>query len=116
MNKTNKKRWVKALRSGEYTQAENQLCLVDSDRSESFCCLGVAYDVLYDGDWELDGNSYGIRFDSDGESSIEWRTLPQVILDKIGLTHEDEAKLAEMNDEGMTFEQIADYIEKRKTI
>ena len=38
MNKTNKKKWVKALRSGEYTQAENQLCLVDSDRSESFCC------------------------------------------------------------------------------
>ena len=40
MNKEIKRKWIEALRSGEYKQAQHQLR--DGDR---FCCLGVLCDI-----------------------------------------------------------------------
>lgn len=46
MNQDIKKRWVTALRSGEYDQVEGYLALKD----EGFCCLGVLCEIaLADG-------------------------------------------------------------------
>lgn len=62
MKKRIKKKWLKALRSGEYIQGEGQLCVPpempdpsnehgnkvpDPDGDYSFCCLGVLTNLYY---------------------------------------------------------------------
>lgn len=39
-----KQQWIAALKSGEYKQARRSLC-VDNDGDRSFCCLGVLTDL-----------------------------------------------------------------------
>lgn len=41
MNRTIKKRWIKALTSGKYTQGRGTLY-----RDDTFCCLGVLCDLF----------------------------------------------------------------------
>ena len=101
-----KKIWIKALRSGEYKQTKKKLC--DKD---GYCCLGVAYDVLSDGDWirRGDGGVWAIR----DEDSWEFREgfPPLNVLDKWGLEPDQASDLASRNDNGWTFGQIVDWIE-----
>lgn len=55
MNKTHVKRikkWIAALRSGEYTQSRQRLCTIPHDLDEepesiTYCCLGVAGRVCH---------------------------------------------------------------------
>ena len=46
-----KKRWIDALKSGDYVQGKEALC----DRGDSFCCLGVLCDLYIqdtkNGEW-----------------------------------------------------------------
>lgn len=55
-----KTRWIEALRSGNYTQSQEQLRLVeydeDADRfcSKGHCCLGVLADILDPDGWGID--------------------------------------------------------------
>lgn len=110
MKKTNKKLWIRALRSGEYRQGQGRLC--DNNR---FCCLGVAYDVLVDGEWERKNdyaNRWGIREIAGSDSNLSTGMLPVYILDKIELDMYDVNSLVEMNDNGDSFEEIADWIEE----
>ena len=44
--KANVKKWVAALRSGDYKQCQQQLAEVDDRGKHSYCCLGVACEVL----------------------------------------------------------------------
>lgn len=58
MKKAIKKRWLEALRSGEYKQGRNYLKATDKNGVDRFCCLGVLCD-LYVKDhvtkhWEVD--------------------------------------------------------------
>ena len=102
-----KKIWVKALRSGEYKQTKKRLC----DRN-GYCCLGVAYDVLCDGDWSsrnVDGKAWGIQ---DESGYISYGMPEAKVLNEWGLSITDAKTLAKLNDEGWTFEQIADEIER----
>lgn len=110
-----KKKWIAALRSGEYKQLKNNLYKenwVTSDRQESgYCCLGVAARVcgldkefIKDKDWlnEID------------EEVIN-ESIPAMLLYD-AYTNELIKKLQEMNDgEGRkqrSFKQIANWIEK----
>lgn len=43
----NLNRWVEALESGKYQQCRGALCKVDKLGNRSYCCLGVAYEVLH---------------------------------------------------------------------
>jgi hypothetical protein len=100
----NAKKWVAALRSGEYKQAQSQL------KTEiGHCCLGVACELA---------KQAGVI--SDYKSS-EW-FLPVTVRNWLGLaTHggtyqesEDtdlDMSLARKNDRGATFSEIADIIE-----
>lgn len=126
----NQKKLVAALRSGEYKQAINALRPNGGDK---FCCLGVACDISELGRWD-DDESYSVYMieDDDSEERDESRLLPSVrdyygwqsvdgvvnifrhIKDN-GKNHDGMTliSLLELNDDGFTFDQIADIIEAR---
>lgn len=91
----NRKIWIDALKSGEYKQCKNQL-----HNGEGYCCLGVAKKVI---------PNIKPQFEEDNDALIyldeddAWNYL--------GLEFLDQSRLSMMNDDGMTFTEIADYIE-----
>jgi hypothetical protein len=109
MKKSVMKKWVKALRSGEYTQAKG--VLVDSQ--DNFCCLGVLCNLAPDsvrGEWEVDQDGDYYMFE-------EITILPQKIMDwsgvqsPVGRTNDFDLILSTENDNGKPFNEIADLIE-----
>jgi hypothetical protein len=128
--KENIKDCVRALRSGKYVQCQKTLCWVYPDGREEHCCLGVFCEVLK--------NKLGLPIGSMVYSDDKIRRtykgiynmLPEVVAKALGMRiHEkyyssviqhggywslDERPLYQLNDEdNLTFEQIADEIEKR---
>ncbi len=98
-------KWVDALRSGKYKQTKSAL-----RQGDYYCCLGVACDVLGDGKWDAiaRADSWEYRF-SDGQRKAG--DLPVSMLDKLGLSTEEQRVLIDMNDDGDSFAKIADRIE-----
>lgn len=116
--------WVIALESGEYRQARKTLRTKDG-----FCCLGVACDVSGLGEWrrmpevvaaslsdydterpyepECEESTHLYRADQTQGDEID---LPDILLDHIGLTREQQNRLQNMNDGGVTFANIAQQI------
>lgn len=97
--------WIKDLRSGEYAQHNRSYLGVQQDGKCEYCCLGVLV--------EHAGASYAGR-QWIGEilrdhTNSAYLTL--TTLDKIGMTDDQMYKLARMNDKGMLFSEIADWIE-----
>lgn len=101
----NAKKWVAALRSGEYKQTKNYL-----KNNEGFCCLGVLCD-LYAKDAGVAWN--GARFMG------SFQTPPRVVLEWAALREPDgdhraagmHTSLTARNDNGCSFSKIADIIE-----
>jgi hypothetical protein len=94
-------RWVKALESGKYQQTQGQLRDINEDGESSFCCLGVLCHLA-----EKDG---GQRFDGpiyDGECGMPPNYILEFMFEDAGVADE----LAEMNDTGYTFKEIAKHI------
>ena len=99
-----KAKWVEALRSEKYKQAIG--LLKDGD---SFCCLGVLCSVM-GADW-TSGDPVLVKDDEEfplkdsmgdellGDSGVRLAGIKEQML------------LAEMNDNGKSFAEIADYIE-----
>lgn len=120
MNKKIKQKWINALLSGEYKQGNNALHI-----NKQFCCLGVLCDLaekegivtskLYD-HHNKDVETYSFGCDEQGND--EWEQLPPVVAkwaginDYIGLYNNEFPSLAEANDDGCTFEEIANIIKK----
>lgn len=115
MNKKIAKRWVAALRSGDYKQAKGQLRTSD----DGFCCLGVLCNLHAEAHPKIAREQTDpIRYFS--EKAI----LPTVVRSWSGMESRtgnaynisfglrDYRTLAEANDAGVTFEQIANWIEK----
>lgn len=107
MDKELVKKWVAALRSGEYKQTDKYL---HHPQEESFCCLGVlcavvAGDRSYTAVQKVASKDGFYRFTNGSLYNDE-------LLDSVGAV--DMAyDLMRMNDqEGKTFPEIADYIEK----
>ena len=105
-----KTKWLEALRSGEYKQGQEHL------RSDAgYCGLGVLCDVHAKengGEWEgISGDRYRYLQATAVLPSevIEWASLDNV-LPKVTY-HEVETPLSILNDSGMPFSEIADYIE-----
>lgn len=105
MKTSYKRAWVEALRSGEYKQAQRQLCTVNGD----MCCLGVLIDTTIDGDWTLQRrrpNRTRYAFDGNGLD------LNPDLRDRVGLSLSDQDTLVHLNDSvGASFLAIADWIE-----
>jgi hypothetical protein len=95
-----KERWVAALRSGKYRQGWTRL-----RNGGSFCCLGVLCDLIAPNEWEteiISNRSY-------------WRgclgSVPLSTWNEI-FPGENQRFLMDMNDAGVSFAGIADYIER----
>lgn len=128
MNPDVKAKWVAALRSGEYNQADGALRIKDT-----FCCLGVLCDLYKQeqgGTWELtaymgaemlDGQYHFVPPNNDGQPGV----LPTCVAKWAGLklndphlktecTNEDSIEcISELNDRGAKFDHIADLIEQQ---
>jgi hypothetical protein len=99
-----KKRWVEALRSGNYKQTTG--CLRNGD---GFCCLGVLCDIVDPEGWG-NGSSLGIPY-RHGNFIPDAKTLQLVGIESGAST--EIRHLTEMNDNsGNTFSDIADWIEE----
>ncbi len=110
----NAKRWVKALRSGEYQQTVKRLHRI-TDGVDSFCCLGIAC-KLYAEDHDITTVIQANTFEDDAVAYASYAAiLPHQVQYWLGLN--DRAggfgyeTLADRNDRGATFVEIADIIE-----
>jgi hypothetical protein len=94
-----KAKWVEALRDGKYEQGQSYL-----RRGTQFCCLGVLCDLVSKNEWEVtDSNIFRFR----GVRGF----LPGELRDGAGISVGEENDVANMNDNGKSFAEIADYIE-----
>lgn len=111
-NRENIRKWVDALRSGEYRQGYGRL---RSDGSNAYCCLGVACDVSGVGRWT------GSLYETDGEMpwGVSGLELPNPVVRWLGLDDRDPYmesaggdSLSSLNDsENWDFDKIADLLE-----
>lgn len=100
-----KAKWIKALRSGAYKQMNGQVCEIDNDGNETYCCIGVG------------GRVCGYSTDMIGRCGILPRDLKRV---PNNFRHFDViTQLVDMNDgrreyedNAQSFKQIADWAEK----
>ena len=102
LTKAMKKKWLEALRSGEYEQGK-ELLKESFHGSTTYCCLGVLREVapLKETAHLLNALNNTDRMGADGCSEIYYR-----------LSSDVQEELAGMNDSGETFLFIANYIEK----
>jgi hypothetical protein len=111
MNKRLKKKWVKALRSGEYNQSIGRLQTRNEEGVESFCCLGVLCEVAKVNVLEEAGTKYYSLGKKDGAEA--YTGLTQAMLDKWDINTYQQSNLIDLNDtKKKSFEEIADYIEE----
>ena len=126
----NAKKWVAALRSGEYSQTVGAL-----RKDDGFCCLGVACDIYSretgNGSWredydeDLDEELFGLHI---GER-CHMRVLPAEVVEWLGMLtcngrHPEYdpngrmlgyVSLSGLNDtRGLSFSELADFIEQHE--
>jgi hypothetical protein len=102
-----KRKWMEALRSGKYKQGTGCLRTINN----KFCCLGVLADVIDPERWEKSG--------ANGYTAYYWRPggysayLPSETWEELmKFPSGSQETFSNMNDGGMSFEDIADYIER----
>lgn len=130
-----KRRWIEALRSGQYQQTRGALRRLGTDTNstgesypEGFCCLGVLCDVIagdIDGQWLAPDESGALAFsapDSDPKQGL----LPDSVMSFVQAedslvplrntvslrTVMRHTSLVGINDEGASFSEISDIIEQ----
>jgi hypothetical protein len=112
MNAELKAKWVEALRSGNYSQGHGLLKRREDDNTAKHCCLGVLCELIDPTKFTPRTNEsrtyeYGLHgFSSD-------ITLPPSVQCMTGLDEETCQTLANMNDTGNTFQDIAAYIQQQ---
>lgn len=122
----NAKALVAALRSGRYTQGKGRLTSITPEGDHRDCCLGVACKlaveagVIEAGTQDRFGlGEWGeIKYDK-GDGSHENAILPEPVRAWLGFrdaggSFNDEGEgraLSGLNDEGVSFDKIADLIE-----
>jgi hypothetical protein len=109
----NAKAWVKALVSRKYKQCKGTL----KNEKGEFCCLGVATDLYLKA-----GNTLMWQNEEIKEIHPEMKTLPKKVADWLGMKGGEgtstgeyglDHSLADKNDKGAKFYQIARIIKRR---
>jgi len=102
-----KRRWIRALRSGRYTQGTGAL---HDDRSNTYCCLGVLSQIV-NKKRPKPHYTYTHRINN----TCDGAELSPKFMKKVGLDVNIMDILIRMNDENrLNFEQIADWLEENK--
>jgi hypothetical protein len=123
--------WVSALRSGEFIQGEQVLTQVHGNGTKTYCCLGVLSELACRAEVipapigertmiERDGVQEEVTALIYGTVASQSKTIaPGVVVEWAGLSHGnpiaddyDGRTLAGLNDNGYTFAEIADIIER----
>jgi hypothetical protein len=119
MNEQVKQQWIEALRSGEYSQTQEELRNLDG-----YCCLGVLCDIYSKSKgvnfWK---GACGCYFFLSLPDQYEYSTLPKNVSEWAGLGGvdnpiveygEEKVAISDLNDkEQLTFNQIAAIIEEQ---
>lgn len=117
-----KKKWLVALRSGDYMQGNDVL----RTKADGYCCLGVLCNVIDPTRWQLApkyDHYYAYRFGDGDDTRLDSTEIPTNDRDWYGISFDNMNQLMVMNDGGrlrpddsvilsQTFEQIADWIEE----
>jgi hypothetical protein len=118
-----KKRWVDALRSGEYQQGR-ELLVQNDVLGDRFCCLGVLCEIaVADGILIREGHEY---YAKDNKTDVSDAILPMAVLrwadlpdqghnaPEVPIPLREAAYLTTLNDQlEYNFGQIADVIEEK---
>src|SRR5271165_690928 len=129
MNKSIKKKWLKALRSGDYKQGRDVLRKVGRDGEDRWCCLGVLCDIIDKKGWDKTpstnstNTAYGYKVSPRREYHEAECTVPESVaklagIDNVFVDCENgdrtvRAHLESMNDvRKYSFKKIADWIEE----
>lgn len=102
-------KWIKALRSGKYSQSKGTL-----HNENGYCCLGVACSILIPKrKREADGSYLYGNFPEDQDNSPEWlNRINNNFKAKTTTSVEYGQSLSFLNDElGYSFNEIADCLE-----
>jgi hypothetical protein len=112
MKQNIKEQWVKALRSGKYSQGRIYL----RSSSNQYCCLGVLCDLYQQAHpekshWIIDRSTcYAFRYQQEGDvwaDAYLWNqrstSLDSNLQDWAGLTREQHGQLITMNDRFINF-------------
>lgn len=100
------KKWIEALRSGKYKQGKGFL-----KYKNTYCCLGVACEIFKD---ELALEEIGVSVKSFDKNSS---TCPEKVIKHLDLYSKTGCKnnflttLTTLNDNGMSFQEIANELE-----
>lgn len=121
---TNLRTWIDALRSDKYRQTTSYL-----HTEEGYCCLGVGCDITPEGGHPTWKPASRMRVNLGGELYEEDRrseqgglvyeyarggdlyVMPAEIRERYGITDRDQTHLTDMNDNGRSFTEIADWLE-----
>lgn len=101
------RKWVEALRSGDYQQARATLKSVDvriDGRTESFCCLGVLCEIVEPDNWQ----DLSLAPMHNDDSNYPHRRIRR----RVGMNMSLAKELARLNDGGCSFDHIASEIER----
>lgn len=108
----NAKKWIEALRSGEYRQGRSALC-----RDGGYCCLGVACAIYVDEVGDITVEKENVMGHYDLSYDGERHYLPNKVRDWLGLNNVagrydsvNDFSLSALNDEGYNFRKIAQII------
>jgi hypothetical protein len=116
MNPEVKRKWIEALKSGEYEQGHHSLKTKEGDRV-TYCCLGVLCDLY----GKEHGNRWGKRRNQYPTFMKEMSALPKKVMEWAGIDtstgeirykNGNRTALIRLNDNGKSFKQIAKVIEK----
>lgn len=111
-----KKAWLAALRSGFYKQGREELRR-EVGNSARYCCMGVLCDLgkFRNSRWvEVDSAKRGrvYSYACDDGYAINTGFPPDHVMQAAGLDRGVSHHLALLNDIGMSFEAIADWIDE----
>jgi hypothetical protein len=132
-----KREWLRLLRSGEYAQIRNTLCIEDSDGTRRFCIIGILAQIYLsehadEKGWRVSvlGTERALKGSSQfkgakwpkverGQSLMipcgprEGREFGDALNDWAGIDRDVSCDLTEMNDKKKaSFEELADWIEE----
>lgn len=103
-----KSKWTNALRSGKFDQSKKVL---RNKKTKGMCCIGVLCHIYGATNEELDGNNI-LPF----QEQFNINVLPkscEVLSNRTSINKSSHwVILARMNDNGYSFNEIADYIEE----